>query len=315
MPIKNTAIRIAVIGVGYLGRHHARILSELPDVNLVSVVDVNKERAKIVAAETNSRAETDSERLLGDIDAVILAVPTKAHRSVSLPFLRQGIPVLVEKPIATSVKEADEMISEAANNRTILAVGHTERYNPAVVVALPLIDEPKFIEVHRLSTFQPRSLDIDVVFDLMIHDLDVLLSTVKSQPVSIEAVGVSVLSERIDIANARIRFNNGCIANLTASRISREQIRKLRFFQKSAYISVDCAAQQVEAWSVTQRPQVKTEIKGGQLKVPKGEPLKQELLDFISAVRTGRCPGVDGKDGRRSLALAQKVAEAIKDVR
>ena len=312
--MKNPEIRMAVIGVGYLGRHHARILSEFPDVDLVSVVDVNKERAKIVAAETNSRAETNSEKLLGDVDAVILAVPTELHRSVSLPFLRQGIPVLVEKPIAASVEQADEMISEAANSRTILAVGHSERYNPAVAVALPLINEPKFIEVHRLAIFQPRSLDIDVVFDLMIHDLDVLLSTVESQPVSIEAVGISVLSEHIDIANARIRFNNGCIANLTASRISREQVRKLRFFQSNAYVSVDCAAKQVEAWSVTQRTQARPEIKGGPLKVPEGEPLKRELLDFINAVRTGGCPGVDGKDGRRSLMLAQKVAEAIKDV-
>ena len=302
---------MGVVGVGHLGRHHARLLAGLPDVDLVAVVDTNATRAEAVAAETRARPETDPVTLLSDVDAVTLAVPTEAHQRVALPFLQQGIPVLVEKPIAASVEQADHMINAAADSGAILAVGHTERYNPAIATALPLITAPRFVEVHRLAVFPARSLDIDVVFDVMIHDLDVVLAIVKSQPVSIEAVGVPVLSERADIANARIRFDNGCIANLTASRISRDRVRKLRFFQQDAYISVDCAAQQVEAWSVTRRPGHEPSIKGGPLKVPQGEPLERELVDFVGAVRTGGRPSVDGHDGRRALVLAQQIADAM----
>ena len=299
------------MGVGHLGRHHARILAGLPDVDLVAVVDTNATRAAAVAAETRARPETDPATLLSDVDAVTLAVPTEAHQRVALPFLQRGVPVLVEKPIAASVEQADRMIAAAADSGTTLAVGHTERYNPAIATALPLITAPRFVEVHRLAVFPARSLDIDVVFDMMIHDLDVVLAIVKVQPVSIEAVGVPVLSERADIANARIRFDNGCIVNLTASRISRDRIRKLRFFQQDAYISIDCAAQQVEAWTVTRRPGHEPSIKGGPLQVPAGEPLERELVDFVGAVRTGARPSVDGHDGRRALALAQQIADAM----
>ena len=302
---------MGVVGVGHLGRHHARILAGLPDVDLVAVVDNDAARAEAVAAETGARPETDPAALLSDVEAVTLAVPTEAHQRVALPFLQRGVPVLVEKPIAASVEQADHMIKVAADSGATLAVGHTERYNPAIAAALPLITAPRFVEVHRLAVFPARSLDIDVVFDVMIHDLDVVLAIVKAQPVSIEAVGVPVLSERADIANARIRFDNGCIANLTASRISRDRVRKLRFFQQDAYISVDCAAQQVEAWSVTRRPGHEPSIKGGPQKVPEGEPLERELVDFVGAVRTGGRPGVDGHDGRRALALAQQIADAM----
>ena len=304
-------LKTGVVGVGHLGRHHARILAGMAGVELTAVVDADAARAQAVAAATGSRAETDPAALLGGVDAVAVAVPTAAHRRIALPFLARGIPVLVEKPIAASLVEADEMIDAAAASRTTLAVGHTERYNPAVTAARPLIAAPRFVEVHRLARFPGRSLDVDVVFDVMIHDLDVLLDLVRAAPASIEAVGVPVLSERVDIANARIRFDNGCIANLTASRVSRERVRKLRFFQQDALISIDCAAHQVEAWRVRRAPGSEPAIEGGGVEVPPGEPLERELADFVGAVRTGGRPGVDGRDGRRALALAQQVADAL----
>ena len=306
------ALRVGVIGVGHLGRHHARILAGLPDVRLVAVLDIDQSRAERVAAETGAHVETESARLMRAVDAVTVAVPTQAHAAVAEPFLRAGIPVLVEKPIAASLDQADAMLSAAGAANTILAVGHSERHNPAIMVALPLVTKPRFIEVHRLAAFSPRSLDIDVVFDVMIHDLDVVLAVVQSEPVSIEAVGVPVLSDRSDIANARIRFESGCIANLTASRISRDRVRKLRFFQQDAYISVDCAAQQVEAWSVTREPGQPPSIQGGPLDVREGEPLERELADFVASVRAGTAPGVDGEDGRRALSLADRIATAIR---
>ena len=304
-------LKLGVVGVGHLGQHHARLLAGLPNVDLVAVVDVDGARARAVAAEHGTRAETDASALIGRVDAVTVAVPTEVHHRVALPFLEQGVPVLVEKPIAASLTEADAMIEAAASTRTTLAVGHTERYNPAVVTAAPLITTPRFVEVHRLAQFPGRSLDIDVVFDVMIHDLDVLLALIRSPPVSIEAVGVPVLSERVDIANARIRFKNGCLANLTASRISRERVRKLRFFQKDGLVSIDCASRQVDAWRVKRTPEAEPVIEGGAVAVPAGEPLQRELVDFTEAVRCGRRPGVDGEAGRRALALAQQVADAL----
>ena len=305
------ALRIGVVGVGHVGRHHARILAELPAVELVAVADIDAARAGAVAAASGCRAEGDADALLAGVDAVTLAVPTEAHLRVALPFLERGIPVLVEKPIAASVTEADALIAAASAAGTMLAVGHTERYNPAVTVARPLITAPRFIEVHRLAQFPERSLDIDVVFDVMIHDLDLVLHLGGAAPAAIEAVGVPVLSERVDIANARIRFENGCIANLTASRISRDRVRKLRFFQKDGLIAVDCAAQQVDAWRVRRPAGADPAIEGGALDVPPGEPLRLELADFVQAVRSGARPGVGGRDGRRALALAQQVADAM----
>ena len=306
------ALKVGVIGVGHLGRHHARILARLPDVSLVAVLDIDESRAQQVAAETGARVETQSARLMSAVDAVTVAVPTEVHEAVTVPFLRAGVPVLVEKPIAASLDQADTMLDVAESADTTLAVGHSERHNPAIRAALPLVTNPRFVEVHRLATFSPRSLDVDVVFDVMIHDLDVVLAVVKSEPISIEAVGVPVLSDRSDIANARIRFENGCIANLTASRISRDRVRKLRFFQPDAYISVDCAAQQVEAWNVTREPGQEPLIEGGRLDVPEGEPLERELMDFVRSVRAGTAPEVDGQAGRRALALADRIATAIR---
>jgi predicted dehydrogenase len=303
-------LRIAVVGVGHLGKHHARILSSFLGAELVAVVDTNHARADEIASAHGTRAIYESRDLLGQVDAVTIAVPTEKHRDIALPFLEAGVPVLVEKPMARSLVEADELISASIKAGVPLAVGHTERFNPAVEAARPLLTNPRFIEGHRLGTFPDRSLDIDVVFDLMIHDLDVVLSLVQADVASIEAVGVPVLTGRVDIANARLRFANGCIANLTASRISRDRVRKIRFFQPMAYVSIDYAAQKVEVWRLLREGLVPS-IKGGEVDVPNEEPLKRELTDFVAAVVSRRPPLVDGGQGRRALELAQRITDRM----
>jgi predicted dehydrogenase len=301
-------LRVGVIGVGHLGRHHARILSSLPGARLVGVVDKIGGRAAEIATANRTEASTDYRDLLGEVDAVTIAVPTELHREIALPFLEAGVPVLVEKPMTRSLGEADDLIAAAAKANVALAVGHTERFNPAVAAARERLTDPRFIEVHRLGTFPERSLDIDVVFDLMIHDLDVVLSLVKSDVDSIEAVGIPVLTGRVDIANARLRFANGCIANLTASRISRDRVRKIRFFQPMAYLSIDYAAQKVELWRLVKGKSGEPSIEGGDVDVANEEPLKRELADFVDAIVSRRAPVVTGQDGRRALALAEAIA-------
>lgn len=303
--------RMAVVGVGHLGRHHARILATLTGVELVAVVDINHARAAEVAVASGTSPLTDYRSLLGRVDAVTLAVPTELHREVALPFLTAGVHVLVEKPIARSLAEADDMIQTAAKAGAILAVGQTERFNPAVIAARPVLTDPRFIEVHRLGTFPERSLDIDVVFDLMIHDVDIVLSLVRAEVEAIEAVGVPVLTGRVDIANARLKFSNGCIANLTASRISRDRVRKIRFFQPMAYVSIDYAAQKLEVFRLVKGEGPMPAIEGGEVAVENEEPLKRELADFVEAIRTRRPPTVTGQDGRRALALAQRIADKM----
>jgi predicted dehydrogenase len=304
-------LRVAVIGVGHLGRHHARILSSLPDVELVAVVDTNRARAEEIAASSRTQPAFDFRDLLGRVDAVTIAVPTAIHHEIAVPFLRAGVPVLVEKPLARSLAEADEMIAAAADAGVVLAVGHTERFNPALAAARPLLTDPRFIEVHRLGAFPERSLDIDVVFDLMIHDLDVVLSLVNSDVESVEAVGVPVVTNRVDIANARLRFANGCIANLTASRISRDRVRKIRFFQTAAYLSIDYAAQKAEVWRLVKGAGPTPSIEGGELEVANEEPLKRELADFVDAVVLRHPPTVTGEAGRRALAVAQTIVDKM----
>ena len=307
------SLRVAVVGVGYLGRHHARILSSLPGAKLVAVVDTNAARAYEVAAASGTSPLTDYRELLGTVDAVTLAVPTELHREIALPLLTAGVHVLVEKPMSRSLAEADDMIQTASKAAAILAVGQTERFNPAVAAARSILTDPRFIEVHRLGTFPERSLDIDVVFDLMIHDVDIVLSLVNSDVEAIEAVGVPVLTGRVDIANARLKFSNGCIANLTASRISRERVRKIRFFQPMAYVSIDYAAQKLEVFRLVKGDGPVPAIEGGEVAVENEEPLKRELADFVDAIRTRRAPTVTGEDGRRALALATQIASKIAD--
>jgi len=304
-------LRVAVVGVGQMGQHHARILSDLDGVELVGVVDIDRDRAEQVGRACAAPWYTETAAILDGVDAVVVSVPTSAHVEVSVPFVRRGVALLVEKPIAASIDEADRLIQEAAAGGAMVAVGHTERHNPAVVRAMPLVTAPRFVEVHRLGAFPARSLDIDVVFDLMIHDLDVVLSMVESEVESVEAVGVAVLTERVDIANARLRFASGCIANLTASRISQERVRKLRFFQPHSYVSIDCAAQEVERWEVTRGPGGTPAIVGGKLDVQPDEPLRHLVVDFIEARRAGSSPTVTAADGRRALEVAERISRAI----
>jgi predicted dehydrogenase len=304
-------LRAAVIGVGALGQHHARILAGLPGVSLVGVVDTRAERAAEVAARHGVPSFTDAGAVLGAVDAVTVAVPTSAHVEVAMPFLERGIAVLLEKPLAASLADADRVVAAAARHGAVLATGHSERFNPAVAAALPLVSAPRFIEIHRLGSFPERSLDVDVVFDLMIHDLDLLLACVGSEVVSVEAVGVNVLTPKTDIANARIRFASGCIANVTASRISREKIRKARFFQRDSYVSVDFAAREVEVYRLVPA-EGRPAIEGGRIAVAEDEPLLVELADFVDAVREGRAPRVTGAAGRDALALAERVAAALR---
>jgi len=305
--VNNSPLRVAVVGVGHLGRHHARVLASLPGVRLVGVVDTNTSRAAEVAQANGTIVVASVQDLPGAVDAVTVAVPTEAHAAVAIPLLEAGIDVLVEKPLTRSLNEADALIAAAARSGRVLGVGHIEHFNPAVQAARPHIHDPRFIEVHRLGTFPERSLDIDVVFDLMIHDIGLVLELVGSEVVGIEAVGVPVLTPRVDIANARLKFANGCIANLTASRISRDQVRKIRFFQKNTYLSIDYKAQEVEAWRLVPQETGMPRIDGGKLDVVRDEPLRCELADFVAAVRERRNPAVTGTHGRAALVLANEI--------
>ena len=306
-----TAVRLAVIGVGHLGRHHARLAGAMPGVTFVAAVDLLADRARAAVAGAGARALTDARDVAGAVDAVVIAVPTIDHHAVARPFLEAGVHVLVEKPMAATLADADALIALAARSGAMLAVGHTERFNPAVQAALPILQTPRFIEVHRLSGFPERSLDIDVVFDVMIHDLDLLLAVDRTEVVSVDAIGVPVLTPSVDIANARLKFASGCIANVTASRISKDPVRKVRFFQPDMYVSVDYGAQELEVWRLLPRPGDRPAIEGGPVPVEYDEPLRRELADFVDAIRAGRPPLVTGAEGRSALALATRVADAI----
>jgi predicted dehydrogenase len=307
-------VRVAVIGVGHLGKHHARLLAGIDAAELVAVVDTESDRAAAAAEATGARAVSDFRDLIGQVDAVSIAVPTELHRDVAMPFLERGTAVLVEKPITKTVAEGEELIAAALKSGATLAAGHTERHNPAVATVMPFVTTPRFIEVHRLGAFPDRSLDIDVVFDLMIHDLDIILAMVKGEVTTVEAVGVPVLTDKFDIANARLRFSTGCIANITASRISKERVRKIRLFQPDAYVSIDYAEQEVEGYRLVRRGSERPQIQGGKLPVTREEPLKRELQDFIDAVRGERRPLVTGEDGLRALKLAQTIADRMETV-
>jgi predicted dehydrogenase len=305
-------LRVAVIGVGHLGRHHVRLLREMPAVELVAAVDVVAERARAAVDGSSAAALENYRDVLDRVDAVTIAVPTSSHLEVARDCLDRGLHVLVEKPMAVSLEDASAMLACADAAGVRLAVGHTERFNPALQAAIPALRRPRFIEVHRLSGFPDRSLDIDVIFDVMIHDLDVALTVDGSDVVSVEAIGVPVLTSRVDIANARIRFASGCVANVTASRISRDKIRKLRCFQPDMYVSIDYASQDLEVWRLEGRGEGRPSIAGGPVPVAKEEPLGRELADFVDAIRTGRPPLVTGQEGYRALALATRVADAIR---
>jgi len=300
-------IRAAVVGVGSLGQHHARVYAALPGCRLAGVYDVDPERAKNVAERHGAPVLEKLRDVIAAADAVSVAVPTVDHHRVTKALLEAGRDVLVEKPITTTLDEADDLIRLAAERKAILQVGHIERFNPAMDVLRAATREPRFIEVHRLGSFSPRSLDIDVVLDLMIHDLDIVLALDGSEPVQVDAVGVPVLTPRVDIANVRLRFRSGLIANLTASRVSAEKVRKFRVFFPRTYISVDFSAREAQVYRLTTGASGTPDISVERTAAPDEEPLQRQLSAFVQAVRERTAPVVTGSDGRRALALAQTI--------
>ncbi len=309
-------VKVAVVGVGALGEHHARIYAESPLAELTAVVDILPERASQVAARHGCRALTDYREAFDLAEAVSVAVPTVLHGEVGCQFLRRGVHTLVEKPIADSLPAADALIQAQADGGAILRVGHSERFNPAVAAVAGFVGHPRFFEAHRLGVFVPRSLDIDVVLDLMIHDLDLILHWVGQPIAEIRAVGVPVLTPRVDIANARIEFAGGCVANVTASRVSAEKIRKLRFFQPSDYVSIDFQTQEVQMYSLMQGDAGRR-IAKRDLEIPRQQPLKLELESFLGEVRDGGQgvpSGCSGVEGKAALALALDILREIGNV-
>ena len=317
---------MAVVGVGVFGRNHARVYQELEQqgaaVRLAGVVDPDIDRADAVAREFGCRAFGSVEQMLtthSEIRAASVAAPTVHHLAVARSLMQAGIDVLIEKPLAASLDQARELEQLAATHQRIAQVGHLERFNPAVRATLPLLTQPMFFEVHRLSVFTPRSLDVDVVLDLMIHDLDIVLSFANSPVKEVRAVGLPILSGKVDIANVRLEFESGCVANFTASRVSTERVRKLRFFQPSQYVSVDYGRQEVLVFTVGKdgsaagTPTVNPEIGVGKPPVTSEEPLHAELKSFLHAVRHRSAPTVPLADGRRALALALDIVAAIRE--
>jgi predicted dehydrogenase len=330
-------IRVAVIGAGAFGKNHARVYSELhretqagtlpkgaPAIELAGIVDTDAARAAQIAGDFHTRAYSSIRELLaqGGADAVSIAVPTKFHRAVAGEALEAGFDVLIEKPLAATLDQADEIIDLAAEHGRVAQVGHLERFNPAVRATIPLITKPMFFEVHRLSLFGPRALDVDVVLDLMIHDIDIILSFVAGEVAEVRAVGLPILSQKVDIASVRLQFANGCIANLTASRVSTERVRKVRFFQPSQYVSIDYARQDVLVFTVNKTvgtapaegglPQMPDVMPSKPPVIPE-EPLRAEILSFLHAVQTRETPVVSLEDGRRALAVALEIQKAIEE--
>jgi predicted dehydrogenase len=311
--VTQKTIRVAVVGVGGFGRNHVRVWGELEGAELAGVVDTNVERALQVAAEFGTKVIPDLDALADErIDAISLAVPTKEHARVGCLLLDAGMDVLVEKPMAVSLEEADSLIGAAERSGSVLQIGHVERFNPAVEAAQKIVSRPMFFEVHRLGIFTPRSLDIDVVYDVMIHDLDILLSLVPSPVVDLKAVGIPVITDKVDIAHARVEFETGTVANITASRVSTERVRKMRFFQEHEYISLDFARQ--DALRIRVKPSsTQAEIGFERLPTTQEEPLHAELRAFLESIRTRKIPVVDGAAGRRALELADRVMAGILD--
>ena len=310
---------VGVIGVGALGRHHARHLAGLPEARLAGVYDIQPERARAVAEELGTTACTDLDELLGRVNAVTVAVPTPAHAAVGLQALARGIPVLMEKPLAASIEEADLLIAAADRAGVQLQVGHIERYNRAIRAAEPFLRGPRYIESQRLAPFQPRGTDVAVVLDLMIHDLDLVLHlTGGAEAVEVRASGLPLLSSHLDLANARVEFGNGAVALATASRVSRERIRRLRLFQPNGYFSLDLASGGGEFMRVRSDWQPGTGqaltdvVERIVLEAPEADALQLELRSFVNAVRGDREPVVSGEEGRAALALALRVADAVR---
>ena len=307
-------VRVAVVGVGHLGRQHARVAAGLPGVRLIGIYDHHEGRAEEVARQFGLRVLPGLEAVAEEAAAVVIATPTASHAEIAGYFLDRGRDVLIEKPITAKLSDADALLARAREVGRIVQVGHVERYNPAVDAVLSLVDTPRFIEVHRLSVFTERSLDVDVVLDLMIHDLQIVRALVARPAAEVRAAGMPVLTPRLDIANARITFEGGCVANLTASRVSAEKVRKLRIFDSSFYFSIDMQAQSVRALRYS-GDKSRPELVAVPMEVRQEEPLVRELADFARAVRERAQPLVSGEVGREALALAGVVLSAIEEHR
>jgi predicted dehydrogenase len=299
-------IRVGVVGVGHLGSIHAKVYSRLDNVKLVGVCDCNLERAIEIGKKFRTGSYSDYEDLFGKIDAASIVVPTSLHYNVAKEFLKQGIHVLIEKPITKTLSEADELIEIAREKGLILQVGHIERFNSAVLATEPHLKTPKFIECQRLGPFHKRVQDVGVVLDLMIHDIDIVLGLIKKDVVGIEAVGLSTISDYEDVANVRLTFEDGIIADITASRVTKDVVRKMRIFQEDSYLSIDYVNQDVTLFR-KKGDRISTE----KIRIKKKQPLKKELKSFIECVRTGKRPVVSGIEGRRALAVALEIVKKI----
>jgi predicted dehydrogenase len=310
-PQSSSKVRVAVAGAGQFGSNHIRVCMESPNADLVAIIDPDPAKIAAAGVPDNCLRLPDTTRLLSEladrVDAVIVAAPTSAHEAIALPLLNSGLDVLIEKPIAPDLEAAGRLIAAARNHNRILQVGHLERFNPVVLALEDVVTLPLFFEIHRMSVFSPRSLDIDVVLDLMIHDLDIVLSLARGQLEEIRAAGVSVLSRKVDIANVRLQFSDGCVANLTASRISTDRIRKLRLFQPRQYISLDYARQEAVEYTVGEGGQISFR----QLPVTRDEPLRLQFEAFIKCVKTRSRPKLDGNAARQTLEAALSILGKI----
>ena len=306
-------LRVGVVGVGYLGSIHARIYQRMPNVNLAAVMDTNTESGSQVAQECDCRFVQNLGHLLDSVDAVSIVVPTSLHREIAEPFLERGIPVLLEKPVAHTLEDARAIVELANRSKTLLQIGHLERFNAGVVRLAAELDRPRFMEVHRLGEFVARATDVDVVTDLMIHDIDIVLSLVSSELRYISAVGARVITDHVDIANARLEFEDGAVANVTASRVSAKKFRRIRIFAESCYLALNFEDQQIDVARPGPRPEAGgfAPIISESIQVTPRPPLDAELEDFVDCVRSGRHPVVDGEAGVRALQVAHEVRQRI----
>ncbi|MFQ5849142.1 MAG: Gfo/Idh/MocA family oxidoreductase [Candidatus Binatia bacterium] len=306
-----TKIAVGVVGVGHVGRHHAEKYGASARANLLGVADIDRDRSREVGQELGVASHTDYRELFGVVHCVSIAVPTCSHYEITRDFLSAGIDVLVEKPMATTLEEGKELVSLAGQKGLVLQVGHLERFNPALRRLETIIRDPKFIECHRLAPFVERGTDVDVVLDLMIHDIDVIASLVRSPVDRVEAVGIPILTDKVDIANARIRFSNGCIANVTSSRVSMKRERKIRFFQPDAYISLDYDQKRAQVYRRPEKGERWGTIRGETLEIQDGDALADEIDSFLESVRTRQLPLVSGEEGLRALEIASMVSEQL----
>ena len=307
-------LRVEVVGIGYLGRFHAEKVAAIPEADLVGLVDVLPQRAKEWADKLGTGAFASHRDLLGKVDAVSVVVPTDLHYSITRDFLEAGCDVLVEKPISTTIRQADEMIELAEKKGRVLQVGHLERFNPAVLAAREKIQAPIFIEAHRLTPFRGRGTEVDVVLDLMIHDLDIILSLVRSSIKQIHAVGIPVLTDKVDIANARVEFDGGCVANITASRVSFEDRRRIRVFQPESYLTLDYASKEITFYHrIFSAENQRFELSAERVEVEPGDTLEKEIRSFVHSCLSRTPPMVTGEDGRNALAVATRISEQIQE--